>query len=191
MLALLVVFATLLQTAAAAVFESELWPGEGIPVFEAVATQLSLHEQPLRSSQIVRRLAVKPKQRVSFDQTRYRTIKPGTLTVLAPTSIKGRLLADVVRLSTSDYYSSKFPAVAVDVDTGDTVELLQYRAEGTCFVRVAGKTIDAALCPTHVGQFRSNVDPIVEWWIHVTITGKPAGWLLVTDKTVRVADRRG
>lgn len=177
--------------AAGVAFESELWPGEGIPVFEAVATHLSLHEQPSATSKVIRQLTVKPKQRLVFDETRYRTITPGRLTALASASINGRMLGDVTRLSKADYYSGKFPRAAINVSGGDAIEFLQYRAEGTCFVRVAGKSIDAELCPAQRKDFRLDVEPRLEWWIHITVNGKPAGWLLVTDTTARVIDRKG
>ena len=186
----IVAFAAWIQ-AAGATFESDLWPGEGIPVFEAIATQLSLHELPSLSSKVARRVTVKPRQRLVFDETRYRTIIPGRLTALVSANIKGRTLEGVSRLSKADYYSSKFPNSTVNVSSGDAIEFLQYRAEGTCFIRVAGKTIDAALCPTHSKDFRLDVEPRLEWWIHITVDGKPAGWLLVTDTTARVIDRKG
>lgn len=191
MFTLLLVFATSPQMATGAVFESDLWPGEGIPVFESAATQLSLHELPSASSKVIRRLTVKPKQRLVFDETRYRTIKPGSVTVLVSTIIKGRMLGNLARLSKADYYSGKFPDTSVNVSAGDTFEYLQYRAEGTCFVRVADKIIDASLCPTRGRDFRLDVEPTLEWWIQITVNSKPAGWLLVTDTTVRVIDRKG
>jgi hypothetical protein len=192
MLTLLVVLAASLQSAAGAVFESDLWPEEGRPVFEAVGPPLSLHEEPSVSSKVTRRLSVKSKQRLVFDQTRYRTVKPGRLTVLVATALKGRVLGDITRLSAADYYSGRFPAASVTLSAGDAIEYLQYRAEGTCFVRVDGKTIDAETCPAHENtQFRLDVEPSVEWWIHITISGKPAGWLLITDATVKEVDRQG
>jgi len=78
------------------------------------------------------------------------------------------------------------------VQAGDTVEYLQYRAEGTCFIRIASDVIDAKLCPNQQpSRFRLDTEPITEWWIHVTIKGKPAGWLLVSDAVVKVVDRLG
>ena len=174
-LAMLVALTVWMQAGGVA-FESDLWPEEGIPVFEAVATQLSLHELPSASSKVIRRLTVKAKQRLVFDETRYRTMTPGRLTALVSATIKGRMLGDVTRLSKADYYSDTFPEASVDVSAGDIVEYLQYRAEGTCFVRVAGKTIDAAPCPTHTKAFRLDVKPSLEWWVHTT---------------VRVIDRKG
>jgi len=181
-----------LQSAPGATFEVELWPGEGRPVFEAVAQQLRLREFPSESSKVVETVRVRPRQRLAFDDTRYRTMKPGRFFVLASTGITGRKLGDVSRLSRSDYYSGKFGPASVAVMAGESIEYLQYRAEGTCFVRIAGSVIDADPCPTrNEGEFRLEAKPTIEWWIHIIVDGKARGWLIVTDATARVVDREG
>ena len=181
-----------LQSAPGAVFESDLWPGEGIPVFEAVAQQLRLHEAPSAASKVVAILTVKPKQRLTFDGTRYRTMKVGQFRVSAPTAVTGRTLGEISRLSRSDYYSGRFGAARVDVARGDPIEYLQYRAEGTCFVRIAGSVIDADPCPTQKrAEFTLVAEPVTEWWIQITIAGQSVGWLVITDSTAKVIDRKG
>ena len=89
-------------------FEVDLWPGEGRPVFEAVSRSLELRELPLASSKIIGTVTVSPRQRLSFDNTRYRTIQAGNVRVLASTRVTGRLLGSVNRLSREDYYTGKF-----------------------------------------------------------------------------------
>jgi hypothetical protein len=43
----------------------------------------------------------------------------------------------------------------VGVRASESIEYLQYRAEGTCFVRIADAVIDASPCPTEKkGEFR-------------------------------------
>ena len=180
------------QSAPETTFEVDLWPEEGRPVFEAVAPRLRLYEQPSQSSRLVDTARVGRGQRLSFDETRYRTIKPGQLLVLTSTTITGRTVGDVARVSRSDYYSNKFAPVRVAVRAGDRIEYLQYRAEGTCFVRAEGSVIDAAPCPTEQPtQFRLEAKPVTEWWIHLVADGKTRGWLLVTDATAKVVARRG
>jgi len=191
-LAVLVTAILALQHSPSAAFEVDLWPGEGIPVFEAVAQRLPLHELPSMSSKVVETLIVRPKQRLAFDDTRYRTMKAGRFTVLASTIVAGWSLGDVTQLSRLDYYSGKFGAAREELMVGDTIEYLQYRAEGTCFVRIAGSVIDADPCPTqNEAQFRLDAKPATEWWIHIVVNGKPRGWVLVTDATARVVDREG
>jgi len=121
-------------------FEIELWPGEGRPQFQAVANELAIHATPSSSAKIVRRLGVAPGQDIAFDETRYRTTESGQLLVLAATHITGRVLGPTRSLTRDAYYSGEFPRQAVACRQGDVVEYLQYRAEGTCFVRVGGQS---------------------------------------------------
>ena len=171
-------------------FEVDLWPGEGRPVFEAAALQLVLHELPSESSRVVETVSVGHKQRLAFDDTRYRTMSPGRFLVLAPTAITGRRVGDVSQLSRSDYYADRFGPASVTVRPGESIEYLQYRAEGTCFVRLGDAVIDADPCPTQKEPaFRLEAKPTIEWWIHIIVNGKALGWLLVTDATAKVVDR--
>lgn len=191
-LALLITVIFSLQSASSATLEVELWPGEGRPVFEAVGQQLRLHELPSESSRVVEIVRVRPKQRLAFDDTRYRTMKSGRFLVLASTSITGRRLGDVSRLSRLDYYSGKFGPASVAVGAGESIEYLQYRAEGTCFVRIAGSVVDADPCPTQKeAEFLLEAKPAMEWWIHIIVDGNALGWLLVTDATAKVVGREG
>jgi len=170
-------------------FEIDLWPGEGRPVFEAVSRNLELRELPSASSKTIGTVGVSPRQRLSFDNTRYRTIQAGQIRVLGSTRVTGRMLGAVNGLSREDYYNGKFAPAFVEVQPGANVEYLQYRAEGTCFVRIAGNVIDADPCPSNdKSMFRVETEPKTEWWIHIVL-GDSAGWLLVTDSTVKVVNR--
>jgi hypothetical protein len=190
LLSMLIAMALSRQPAPEAAFEVDLWPGEGRPVFAAAAQPLRLHEHPSASSRVVESMRVRPAQRLTFDETRYLTTKPGRFLVLAPTTITGRTLGDVRRLARSDYYSGKFGPASVAVRAGDRIEYLQYRAEGTCFVRTGGAVIDADPCPTgKAAEYRLEAKPVTEWWIHLVEDGRPRGWLLVTDATAKVIDR--
>ena len=73
---------------------------------------------------------------------------------------------------------------------GLNIEYLQYRAEGTCFVRLSGVVIDADPCPINdKAMFRLETEPKIEWWIHVVLPDNSVGWLLVTDSRVKLVDR--
>jgi hypothetical protein len=179
------------QSPPAALLEVYLWPGEGRPIFAAAAPRLELRGQPSRSAIVVAAWSGRVGQRLAFDDTRYRTVKAGRFLVLRAATITGRDLGEIRRLSRADYYSSRFSATRVNVKTDDTVEYLQYRGEGTCFIRVAGRVIDADLCPTQQpNSFRVDVKPETEWWIHI-VDGQTKGWLLVTDAAARVVQREG
>jgi hypothetical protein len=184
-----VLFVALLQ-GPGTVFEIDLWPGEGRPVFEATSKNLELREFPSASSKISRIVSVSPKQRLSFDNTRYQTIQAGHIRVLTTTRVTGRMLGAINVLSREDYYKGKFAATTLEVQPGVDVEYLQYRAEGTCFVRVAGNVIEADSCPSKDrAMFRVETEPKTEWWIHVLISKNSGGWVLVTDSSVKVVNR--
>jgi hypothetical protein len=168
-------------------FEVGLWPGEGIPVLNSVTAEVPLRREPSSSSAEVTRVAVSPGLRVEFDDTRVRTIRPGRITVIADARVRGRNLGQVSSLSRDDYYRGSFAPSERGVVAGEVIEYLQYRAEGTCFVRVRGNTIDAQPCPVIEAAFRVDSEPEVEWWVHATI-GSAAGWVLIGDE-VRVVDR--
>jgi hypothetical protein len=100
------------------------------------------------------------------------------------------MLGSVNRFSREDYYKGKFAPALMDVQPGMNVEYLQYRAEGTCFVRIAGNVIDADSCPANdKSKFRVETEPKTEWWIHIVFSGVSAGWLLVTDSSVKAVNR--
>jgi hypothetical protein len=186
-----ILLVVLAQSAPQAMFEIDLWPGEGRPVFAASATRLQLRETPSESARAVSTWTGRLGQVLTFDDTRYRTTQVGRFTVLIPTVMTGRQLGGTKRLSRADYYSGKFGPTRLNLNTGDVVEYLQYRAEGTCFVRVAGAAIDADPCPNHQPKaFRLESEPKTEWWIHV-VQDELKGWLLVTEATVRVIRREG
>ena len=127
--------------------------------------------------------------RLTFDDTLYRTVKAGRFVVRGAATIAGRQLGEMTRLSRSDYYSGKYGAARVNVNAGDVVEYLQARAEGTCFIRVSGSAIDADPCPTQQpDDFRLEVNPETEWWIHI-VDPQNNGWLLVTAAAARVVRR--
>jgi hypothetical protein len=166
-------------------FEIELWPGEGRPQFHLVANELALHETPAAASRIVQRLRRVPGAHIAFDETRYRTIDPGQLRVLETTSITGRVLGPIRSLTRDAYYKGHFPRQAVACKQGDVVEYLQYRAEGTCMIRVGDQVIDADPCPVRDDRlFRLGAEPKTEWWIRVVLDGVPVGWAMVDGKAL-------
>jgi hypothetical protein len=173
------------------VFESQLWPGEGRPQFLAGATDLAIHEAPMSSARVVRRLAVMPGQDIAFDETRYRTIESGTVQVLARTHITGRVLGPIRSVSRDAYYKGRFPREAVACKQGDVIEYLQDRAEGTCFVRVGDQVVDADPCPAQDdAAFRVVTKPKTEWWIRVAVDRVPLGWALVDGNNIKQNARK-
>jgi hypothetical protein len=184
--------AVLFAQAPTGVFEVELWPGEGRPLFQAVTNELVVRETPSRSANIVRRLLGWKGHEVAFDDSRYRTIESGLLQALSTTSVTGRVLGAIRRLTREAYYRGQFPRKTVSLKEGDVIEYLQYRAEGTCFVRVADQVIDADPCPTPDDRtLRAVTQPKTEWWIRLVLDGAPVGWVMVDENTVEQNGRSG
>lgn len=176
---------------AVAAFEVDLWPEEGRPVFAAKVTVLPLRHDPSSSAPLLAPLQVSQGQQIGFDSTRYRTVVPGRIAVIVQREVTGRALGRITRLTRRDYYSGRFPDSSVRVAPPDTIEYLQYRAEGNCFVRIAGQVIEARDCPAFdTTSFHLLNQPRTEWWVRVLANGRPAGWVLVSDSTIQVIDRR-
>jgi len=129
-------------------------------------------------------------QSIAFGKTLCRTIRAGQLRASATTTITGRRLGPILHLSRDDYYSGGYATSSVPVAAGETIEYLQYRAEGTCFVRVHGDVIDADLCPLEDRKgFVLEAQPQTEWWIERLVNGRSQGWLLVDGKNVKESGR--
>jgi hypothetical protein len=187
---LAITLATATAQSPAPQFEVGLWPGEGRPVFEAVAAELFLREQPSTAAPITERLRVTKGSQVEFGSTIHRTVIPGSLRAITHNSVSGRPLGSIRRLSKDEYYSSKVPQVTLAVSSGTVIEYLQYRAEGTCFIRVWAEVIDADPCPAQNARtFSLDTEPQLEWWIEVLVGNKPLGWLMVDTGSVRQVRR--
>lgn len=183
-----VILAGLLQVAAS-FFQVGVWPGEGRPVFEANGP-VQLRAEPAGSAEVTSVLNVPAGQPLTFDETVYRTMTPGLFLARRRSVVKGRDLGDLTTLSRMDYYTGRFEQVELPVSAGERIEYLQYRAEGTCFVRVRSRIIDAHMCPTESpDDFDMRSEPTVEWWIHL-VDGR-AGWVAVSSDTVKVVGRQG
>ncbi|MFN8062706.1 MAG: hypothetical protein U0Q12_26375 [Vicinamibacterales bacterium] len=182
------VLAGLLQTAAS-LFEVGLWPGEGRPVFEANGP-VQLRTQPTSAAEVTSVLNVPPGERLTFDDTVYRTVTPGLFRARRTSVVKGRDLGSLTTLSRMAYYTGRFDRVELPVSEGEAIEYLQYRAEGTCFVRLRSRIIDAHMCPSESpDDFEMRSKPAVEWWIH--LAGGRGGWVIVSPETVKEVDRQG
>ena len=193
LLSCLALIAAFAQTPpSASVFETEMWPGEGRPQFQAVSHEIVIRDAPSKQSKVLRRLPVKRGQRIDFDNTRFRTIEPGRIEALSATRVSGRVLGRTQRLTQDEYYKGKFPHDVIALKAGDQFDYLQYRAEGTCFVRIVDRTVDAQPCPDQDRRrFRVISQPKTEWWIHVLVHGQSLGWVLVEGGTIEVNGRSG
>jgi hypothetical protein len=171
------------------VFELDLWPGEGIPVVHPVRSELALHGAASLSAPVATVVRVPLNTPLQYDTTRYQTIRPGRVRVLTSAKVLGRDFGDIRRLSSEAYYRGGARPASLDVAPTTIFDYLQYRAEGTCFVRIEGRVVDADPCPVQdKTAFRLESDPRLLWWIHVR-TANGAGWLVLSDTTVREVSR--
>ena len=172
-----------LHARSASVFELELWPDEGRPSVCRGKERLELRAQPVESTKIVSTWTGRTGANLAFDATLYyRTRTPGFVVARTSASITGRDFADATHVTRSDYYSSEHSSVRVEVIPGQVFEYLQDRAEGTCFVRVSRRVIEADLGPVEPSRFTVRSSPRTEWWIHIT-QGSVRGWLLTSRRT--------
>ena len=171
-------------------FASDLWPGEGIPVIEMQRALLPVYAEPDPASTVVDTLRGRVGERVVFDSTRYQTLTSGAITVPGGFTLTGRNLGNVRRLTLDRYYQPSAPETSTPISGADTIDFLQYRAEGTCFVRVKTDVIDAQPCPGFGPESVTTVrDPVTRWWVFVRGAAGAQGWIVVSDTTARAVRR--
>lgn len=178
------------DTTPAVQFTIDLWPGEGIPVIEAKRPVLLLRAEPDVDAPVVDSLNGRLGRRIAFDSTQFQTIRSGELRVVKPLEVAGRDLGELTHLSRDRYYHAEAPDISIPLAAPATIEFLQYRAEGTCFVRIERRVIDAHPCP---GFGKDSVEvvrqPVTRWWIQVRGQGGAYGWLIVSDSTAQSVRR--
>ncbi len=171
-------------------FSVETWPGEGIPVIEARRMYLYVHEVPDPAAAIVDTIIAGVGDRVLFDSTRYQTIAAGSIAVLRPMSVTGRNFGERGHLTHEEYYTGGEETAAIPVAAPSSIEFLQHRAEGTCFVRLKKHVINADPCPMFdSATVRVEREPVTRWWIRVRGRHGRNGWLVVSDSTAQAVRR--
>ncbi len=166
-------------------FESELWPGEGIPVFKANKTAMvNIYDQP--SGKIIKRHQIKHKEKLTFSASRFRTSRIGKIKVMMATTVSGISFGKVKYLSQKLYESDEVDELNFSFKTGETFDYLQYRAEGACLVRYKQNVIELEYCAwvgsNNNSPFTLIQEPKNEWWIK---TAK--GWLLVDENFLDIS----
>lgn len=170
-------------------FQTALWPGEGRPLLVASDTLLLLRSSPSDTSRASDRLTPTRGAEVPFGETVYRTVRPGALLVLREHTLTGRSFGPVTAIARDTYYSGEIPRDEWTLAPGDTLALLQHRAEGSCFVRIDDSVVEADPCPTvFPDAVRLLSEPVTEWWVRVDTPEGPSGWARVGDG-VRETDR--
>ena len=154
-------------------FETESWPGEGVPVLISASDKLTLRQSPHLDA-LSRTIDYRTGWKVPFDKSLYRTTNPATI---------------VVRQSATIEIWCDGP-VNYEFEAGQKLVYLQYRAEGFGTVRIDGRICEVPL-RLEEAVFGSNFDePDTLWWVRVTFAdGSSPGWLNVMDGQVSFGDR--
>jgi len=108
-------------------------------------------------------------------------------------SIEGRNLGKINYLSQQGYWDSCSDGHTIPLERGDEIEYLQYRAEGTCFIRRSGYVFDIDHCPwlAENDQLVLTIEPVAESWIQVVDDQRePIGWLHVQDRVAYEGSRK-
>ena len=166
-------------------FESEFWPEEGIPVFEAKCPRIVLRARPSSDTPVVGYLSTVLGSRIPFSGFRYRTLRPGRVVVHEEYTLTGRNLGRTDYVSRSNYYDDGGELVILQLQSNDRLEYLQYRAEGSGFIRWQGLVLDVEYSPW-LGSNRPLelvVEPVTEAWIRVeSESDMETGWILVNEE---------
>jgi len=148
------------------IYTSYLWPGEGIPIFQTEKPELIMHTLPNALSPSVK-INWEIGTLLSFDQSRYITTRAITL----------KIPNDMTNLTCSHGRTK--------LNQGDTIEYLQYRAEGFGIVRMGQE-----ICEVFIGNMSGNKEPETEWWIRIRDKDQnQVGWLQVYSNSVKIIKR--
>lgn len=166
-------------------FESALFPGEGPIRIRASGDEMVLRKAPMAYAGIADTIWLVQGEIIKWSNARFRTVVPGLLLVSEDCSIDGSRYGRVFYLSRKDYYRGSGKWETFRFSKRDTIEYLQYRAEGSAFLRMDGTVISAELLSPKSAALREIRSPQLELWIEVEDKdGKPLGWFRLDDDYV-------
>lgn len=163
-------------------FESSMTPEEGVPHYETLAGAIELYAEPNAAAMLAGRVSPPAGTRFESAEARFRTLEPAPVTLKVPLRARGRSFGCIGLLTREAYYRSEQPSADMNLPAGTAFEYLQYRAEGTCFVRIDGAVLDTDdLCPTVDRElFEMPAEPATELWIRTTLDGV-TGWVRIDE----------
>ena len=158
-------------------FECSVFPGEGPHRIQASGDEMVLRKTPMVLSGIVDTIRLARGEVIKTIDVRFRTVTPGFFIAREDVSIHGRRYGRVFYLSRTDYYRGGGPHETFRFSKGDTIEYLQYRAEGSAFLRMDGVVMKAELGSPEAMSLREIRRPQLELWIKVEDSyGRSLGW---------------
>lgn len=187
-------------------FETDGWPGEGIPSFSTKNSFLNLYSFPTTTSNQIKYNLEKgtkivfdksklikeskeateiPAKTVYFDESKLITTR--SVTLRAKSEIDDIYCKDTgkIKIKMPDGTERFVERGTVPIVPGDTIEYLQDRPDGYITVKFKGN-----ICEVFIGGYPPKFDglekqPVVEWWIKIVDENKmPKGWLLYDKSQV-------
>ena len=163
-------------------FESALFPGEGPIRVRASGDEMVLRKAPMAYAGIADTIRIAQGEIIKVSNARFRTVVPGLFLVSDDCSIDGKRYGRVFYLSRLDYYRGGGKWETFRFSKRDTIEYLQYRAEGSAFLRMDGIVIKAELLTPESVALREIRSPQLELWIEVEDKyNDPLGWFQMKD----------
>jgi len=149
-----------------ALFRFHGWPGEGIPHFywngKEPALPLSAEPDP---SAPTTPILLSTGVAVEYDDSVVLTRELGRAVAKGDLSLEARLHGETLFISSAALRSGG-RAYVLRLSTGQPVEILAHRGEGSCFLRSLGQVSEAP-CPWFRPQdFELLSQPRTEWWLH-------------------------
>jgi hypothetical protein len=156
----------------AQVFSVGLWPNEGKPTLSSLGKPIPVFKMPSSKSAKIGDLALKKAQTINFSDAVTITLKPGLILFNKGSELKGTDYGSVTTLSRDEYYDRGTP-FNEKTTKDETFEYLQYRAEGSFFIRRKGKIFALESGPKPLSQ------PTIEWWVRLKLPKNKldAGWI--------------
>ena len=198
-------------------FETDSWLGEGFPSFSVKNSPLNLYSNPTVTSGQIQyslqkgtrivfdksKLRMKRSLRqtekaqgsdnqgptVYFDETKVITKQSVTLTAKAEVNdVHCKNSTGKKKMVMPDGTERIVKRGDVIIAPGETIEFLQYRAEGYITVRYKDNICEVMGDVTKFSGLEKQ--PVVEWWIRIVDENKmPKGWLLVDSSQVNFLER--
>tara|TARA_B100002051_G_scaffold177139_1_gene167581 strand:- start:10350 stop:11006 length:657 start_codon:yes stop_codon:yes gene_type:complete len=161
-------------------FVSELAPGETQPFITAI-TDLQVKQKPDPSSQDVTGFVIKKGSTIHIKHSVYQTLIPNKRTLIKPYKLEVINHGRTKYISKKLYYSQKKP-ILLRLETGDVINVLQYRAEGDFFFEHNSNVYSGFCSPCHESP------SVTAWWVKTTLNNT-TGWLLVDNRTVQIENK--
>lgn len=158
-------------------FECSIFPGEGSHRIQASGDEIVLRTAPTAQASVADTISPARGEMIIHSDVRFRTIIPGLFLAREDGAIHGTSYGRVFYLSRTDYRRGGSGYDTFSFSKGDTIEYLQYRAEGWTFLRINGVVVCAELLSERVVPLKEIRRPQLELWIQVVdVDDNPLGW---------------